>query len=317
MRKRDEQLNEHQDGGELAVFLLRPKPPESLLPNELSFHPMLDNGLTDVRGFLWMVGPVVRSGKALPLDVAGDDEVFDKVVDDLDLGTAPAVVFDPRPSTPLLRYYEKGLAEPDKCNVIELRYRTVTVDDAFAVIDRVYSTVLATPGMQNSVGRVWENARKSWPKKDAERIVQVYLQTAFNVAFPAHTIRPEQSSVSGRLDLEIEYSGFSLTQEFIRHVIIELKVLREFHSTGTSVSQTEVDEWISDGVEQVEAYGRERGAVSVALCCFDMRKSYAGNQCFVHVKERAELQRVHLRCWHLFASAQDYRRHHGRTSFGV
>jgi hypothetical protein len=264
-----------------------------------------------------MVGPVVRSGNALPLDVTGDDEIFHKVIEDLDLGTVPAVVFDPRPSPPLLRYYEKGLAEPDKCNVIEWRRQTVTVDDAFAVIDRVHSTVLATPGMQSSIGRVWENARRRRPKKDAERIVQVYLQTAFNVAFPAHTIRPEQSSVSGRLDLEIEYSGFLLTREFIRNVIIELKVLREFGSTGISVSQAEVNEWISDGVEQVEAYGKERGAVAVALCCFDMRRSCVGSECFVHVKERAESRGVHLRCWHLFASAQDYRRHRGRMSFSV
>jgi len=86
-----------------------------------------------------------------------------------------------------------------------------------------------------------------------------------------------------------------------------LKVLRSFGSTGSTYSESETLTWVEDGLKQAVAYRDERGVLSAALCCFDMRCDVTGDACFAHVASDAIKLNVLLRCYHLFATSKDYR----------
>jgi len=235
-----------------------------------------------------------------------DDLLFKFVTSDLDLGAIPAVLFEPRTDEPEIRYYHGGMSELDECTVIPVGRGTVTLDDVFAVINRVHETKLITPDAQSGAASLWQDADKHWPVKLAEVTVQMYLDTALNVAFPWCRIAGEQPGISGRTDIEIEEVDH-VAGNTIRHALLELKVLRNFGSTGRTKSEAENLRWIDEGVEQAYSYAIERGTVTKALCCFDMRKMVTGSGVFAHVEDKAAQFDVALRSWHLFGSAKEFR----------
>jgi hypothetical protein len=112
--------------------------------------------------------------------------------------------------------------------------------------------------------------------------------------------------MSGRLDLEIE-EPLMQAGEFVRHAILELKVLRSFGSTGSSVSKTEIRKIVKEGVEQAASYREERDAHASALCCFDMRTKSTRKKCFHGIQASAKKRDVKLRVWPIFASAKEFR----------
>ena len=93
----------------------------------------------------------------------------------------------------------------------------------------------------------------------------MYIDIALNVAFPWCRITDEQPGVSGRTDIEIEEIDY-IGGNHIRHVLIELKVLRDYGSTGLKKSENDNLKWVEEGVEQAWSYGKERGAAAFALC---------------------------------------------------
>jgi hypothetical protein len=290
-----------------AVFLLCPTEPLTVDRERLESYPMLDNGLTPVEGRLWLVSPVVTRGKCLPLDVLDDSGLFEIVVSKLEQGAVPAVIYDPRTDPAQIRYYYEGMQDPDKCKVIDIPVAVVDLQQVLDVVDRVYETRLVTPNAQSQVAKLWEDTDRYWVAKDAELTIQMYLETAFSVAFPTCTVRSEQSQVTGRLDIEIEESDSERPGYVIRHALLELKVLRSFGSTGAAVTNEQVRTWIDEGVDQAFSYRDERGTLQSALCCFDMRKSHTGIECFKEVAEKAKSLRVTIRVWNLFSSAKAYR----------
>ena len=302
-------LNMHDgDDNAPAVFFLQPTLPPNTSTLALDFHPMLDNGETLDGGRAWFVGPVVLSGRSAHLPWESDEVVFALVVDQLSLGDVPAVIFDPRPDVPEVRFYRKGLGEPDSCDVVSIEFGAVHLDAVLDVVDRVHRRQLVAPDAQSQMGKLWQNKAKHRVAAKAELIIQMYLETALNAAFPTCTIRSEQPQVSGRLDIEIEEPDENNRAKIIRHALLELKVLRSFGSTGESVSVTEVLSWITEGIEQAHSYRVDRGTAASALCCFDMRKKLSGTVCFESVRDRAGELEVTLRVWHLFASAKAYRK---------
>ncbi len=120
-------------------------------------------------------------------------------------------------------------------------------------------------------------------------------------------MRHEQTAVPGRLDLEIEQSDPLDRGKITRHAVLELKVLRSFRSSGTTVSPTETLDWVESGVRQAASYRDERGALAAALCCFDMRNEHTGEKCFEHVQELANSLIVELRHWFVFGTSEQYR----------
>lgn len=291
-----------------AVFLLNPTVPDDL---DVAFDlfPMLDNGRTSITGRLWFVSPVVISGQCTPLDCQSDAAMFQIVVETYALGDVPAVIYDPRVSPPEVRYYPDGLGQPNTCHVTRVISGDIDLPAVLEVVERVYLRQLITPDAQSQRGKLWKNRSLHWVSENAELTIQMYLETAFNQAFPTCTIRSEQPQVSGRLDIEIEEADFEQPGHFIRHALLELKVLRSFGSTGNAVSARQVGKWIDEGVDQAFAYRVDRGTLHSALCCFDMRREYSGTECFEKIKRKAEKLDVGLSVWHLFGSAKAYRAH--------
>jgi hypothetical protein len=290
-----------------AVFLLHPTPPEPAHVYAPKRVPMLDNGLTTVNGRVWYVSEVSASGHCIDFDVVEDQDVFLLVTESLGLGSIPAIVFDPRPQSPEVRFYPKGLGEPDCYERVPLEDGDVTLDRIFEVVDNVHHARLVTPEAQPTAGKLWRNQRKRWPVENAEDVVQFYLGVGLSAAFPTCTVRLEQPMPEGRLDIEIEQSDPLDPSKVTRHAVLELKVLRSFGETGTPVSDNKTLEWIESGVKQAFAYREGKGIKASALCCFDMRGDDTGESCFEHVRELATSLCVTLKRWYLYSTSKQYR----------
>lgn len=287
-----------------AVFFLHPRGPADV---SLRREPLFHNGMVPLGGAFWFVSPVVTNAHAYDLDDWDDAAAFDLAENMLGVGGSTAVVFDPRPTTPQLYLYPRGLAEPEHVMSLRLDASDVTLNDVLSVVDHVHAQFLVTPGVQDAPGKLWKNQRKYVPVPRAESVVQMYLRIGLQSAFPSCVVRREQHGVSGRTDLEIEEPIPGHKGALAPKAILELKVLRSYGSNGTSVSNTQIKQWVEDGVVQVIAYKKERGAHEAALCCFDMRKAPSGDACFSHVRTLANGE-IELRLWYLFNSAKAYQR---------
>jgi hypothetical protein len=284
-----------------AVFLLRSST-QIVMPTAKR-EPMLNNGLTPLTGRLWFVNAPVVMGHYIEIGQVLDDELFSRV-QELGFDNVPAIIFDPRPSTPEIRFYVQGLVAPDVCEKIDISGSNLTMDRIREVISHIHAQRMATPEVQPKPGKLWAVPDKWWVIADAEDRIQMYLVTGLTTAFPTTTVRMEQTQVTGRLDLEIEEPDPSDHSKVTRHAILELKVLRSFGSTGKAVSDAETQEWIRSGIEQAAAYRMERKALASALCCFDMRREDTGNSCFKEVMEFAEKTSVFLWRWFIYSKSK-------------
>ena len=269
---------------------------------------MVDNGRTMVVGRLWFTAAAVVSAHyvELPNDT-DDDGRFSYVANDLDLGSQPTLIFDPRTVSPLLRWYPEGLSQPDNVELKPLA-GDVNPNDVFDAIDLLYQECFVTPISLPQGINLWCEAGRHWPRRDAEALVQSLLKAGLVLRFPHCTVRHEQTQQAGRTDLEIEQSDPLDNTVVRRQAIIELKVLRGFGSKGATVSEAYTREWIQKGVQQAAAYRANKNARWSALCCFDMRVDDAGDTaCFTHVIEDATRLEVRLKRWFLYASSEDYR----------
>lgn len=303
-------MAENRDGllSEPSVFVLCPNGPAGVPEASVETIPMLDNGRSPVEGRMWFVGAPVARGRGIGITGKSDIEIFAHAHDDLGIGDAPAVFFEPRVQTPQARFFPHGLGCPDACDTLLLSAEAIDIHDVLDVIERIYRSGLVTPDAQSQVGKLWANAKKYWPSSKAEELIQLYLRMGLAGAFPSCIVRPEQDQATGRLDLEIEEQDPDDRSNLVRHAILELKVLRSFYASGTPVSETVTKKWIKDGVTQAAAYRSERGARASALCCFDMRKDGPQN-CFAHVSTLATRVNVVLYARYLFATAKAYREH--------
>src|SRR5262245_59135445 len=88
-----------------AVLFLLPDVPESIHSDEMSWGPMLDNGLTAIEGGLWFVGPAVVGGYGVVIADWEDATVFRMASTDSAMGGAPAVWLETRTKEPRARFY--------------------------------------------------------------------------------------------------------------------------------------------------------------------------------------------------------------------
>ena len=291
----------------LSVFLLHPQAPSDALGKNLKRAPMLSNGRDELEGRLWFVSAAVMSGRYIELDKDNDDDLFRCISDELRLGNIPAIIFEPRKKSAEIRFYPKGLDVLEECAVFALEKSTVSLDEVFDIIDKVYLHHIVTPESQTVAGKLWEKASDFIPIQNAENAIQWTLMVGLQAALPTFKVRHEQVQVSGRLDIEIEWSDPDMPANVIRHAIIELKVLRSRDGSGKSVSENKTKEWVSSGLKQAAAYRDERKALDAALCCFDMRNIKTEEQCFDHIRDVASKLKVKLRVWYVYASSERYR----------
>jgi len=285
-----------------SLFLLCAKP-TGIPPAELAKRPMLDNGQSELGGSFWFVSPAVVNAQQLAVDNWSDEAIFSKVTEELDLGSAPAVYFDTRTSPPSLRHYPNGLGTPDDVSISRMGGERLDIDRVLEIVNEAHLAHLATP---HGGAKLWKSAKKYWASKEAEKKVQYTLRLALHHELPTATIRLEQPGMVGRLDLEIEEPLFA-EGTFVRHAILELKILRSFGSSGRKVSDQENRLAVKDGVSQAASYKAIRGAKAAALCCFDMRKTFTDQGCFRGFNAEAKRKEVRLRAWHIYASAAELR----------
>ena len=308
LRRRMAELEKRgaSDDGDVAIFVLKPGPPVTV--PDASREPMVDNGRTMVVGRLWFTAAAVVSAHYVDLPRnASDDELFSFVADDLSLGSQPALFFDGRTVSSELRWYPEGLGDPDNVEVKPLT-GDVTPDDVFAAVDKLYWECLVTPVSLPLGGNLWSDPSKYRPRENVESLLQSHVKISLVSRFPFCTVRHEQTQQTGRSDLEIEQADPFDRTSFIRHAIIELKVLRSYGSKGSPVSSSEVDKWIEEGVRQAAAYRAVKTARWSALCCFDMRRTDPGYEaCFNHVRDCAVAKDVTLWRWFLYESSASYR----------
>lgn len=163
IRRRRAEDGQESDPKIPAVFVLRATPPRSATVQTKQV-PMLDNGCTQVSGRLWFVSAVVVAGHYYELTQSDDEELFRFVSEKLLLGELPAVIFDPRPKIPEIRFYPKGLREPESCQKTQLGGASPNVDSIITAIDRVYEACLVTPDAQPRAGKLWTNTRSGGPR---------------------------------------------------------------------------------------------------------------------------------------------------------
>ncbi len=212
------------DDEDIAIFVLKPKPPDSVANAEP--EPMVDNGRTKLIGRLWFAAAPVAAAHYVDLpENTNDSGRITYVADSLDLGSLPALIFDPRPMTPQLRWYPRGLNDLNNVEVKPLRGE-VTLSDVCATIDALYRQCMVTPISMPQGGSLWSDASKNWVAADAEALVQSHLKAGLVARFPYCNVRHEQTQTAGRTDLEIEQGTPGRPGNFIRYGILELKVLR-------------------------------------------------------------------------------------------
>jgi hypothetical protein len=297
---------------ELSVFILA-RSGEASLAN-FTRKPMLNNGLSVLGGRIWIVNATAGVGWYREHLATSDELLFNLITDDLLLGSLPAIIYDPRCAS--LRFYPNGLVDEAKYEMASTS-SPVTLDTIFAHIDAIHEHEMVTPEAQGVVGKLWEDNQRWWPIKLAEQMVQFYLKVGLNRAFPRCNVRQERPQNTGRVDLLVEEVVGVNPTITICHVILELKVLRSFGSTGIAVPLHDTEDWVRKGVLQASAYRVESGANASALCCFDMRKEDTGEACFLHVATEAAALQVRLKRWYLYATSEVYRAALGAQNLNV
>ena len=291
---------------DIAIFVLNP-PMVDVLAGAMRF-PMFDNGKASVTGQVWLTTPAVISARCLDLPAGTDDDRFQFVCEELDLGSLPTIIWDSRSAVDSFRWYRNGLAEPEHVELKPLS-GTISPQVVYAKIDHLARECFMTPtGMPAGTG-LWKNAGRYWPQERAESLIQSHLRIGLMGSFPYCTVRHEQTQTAGRTDLEIEQCSSRDRSEVTYHCVLELKVLRSYRATGTVVSTQDTNTWFDEGVKQAALYRRHKGSRWSALCCFDMRAiDQSDSACFDHVSEEAATLSVELWRWKLYGSPKDYRR---------
>lgn len=299
--------NEGSDPKLPAVFLLAPSRRGEISKTAIRV-PMLDNGLSRLNGWIWLVSAAVNSGYGLEVSFQDDNCLFTFVTDSLNLGDVPTVFYEPRGLSAKIRYYPYGLREPDKCVVYPAEGEKVTDERIFSVIESVYQQCLKTPDAQSRAGKLWKRADLCWPSSNAEAVVQLNLKAGLIGHFLTCIVREEQTTPEGRTDLEIEEKDPHNRGQITRHALIELKVLRSFREEGSMFPPTETLDRIKRGVLQAYEYGTQKSAKLATLCCFDMRQTDEKESCFDHVREIARDKQVVLKRWYIYSSSATYRK---------
>ncbi len=289
----------------LAAFILSAHPPDRL---DCPRIPMLDNGRTEVVGRTWFVNEAVRAGHYIDNTSDDDAMLFDTICTKIGLGKSPTIIFDPRLSTPEIRFYPDGLSNEDGCIVHAISDTEVSPDSIKRVVERIYESSFITPDAEVPGGpSVWQNSRRCWPSHNAEAVIQTHLKVGLHAHFFDCDVRHEQSSRAGRLDLEIERSDPNDYCTVTRLAVIELKVLRSFRYNGRAGRDGAIPRLIEKGVGQVVAYRNEWNTQMGLLMCFDMRDADTGEQCFSHILSLARAQSIYLSRWFLYNSSEAYR----------
>ena len=285
----------------IAIFLLQPTAPDGYSTIR---EPLLGDGGVEVCGKIWFANATAQSGRSLAVDCQDDGTMFE-IVESLDLGDIPTVVFNPKVAVPVVRIYSQGV-NVDNVVAIDIDEHEVNLSEIKEIIDLMCEKELCTPDAQQPGLSMWANAPQFWAASNAESIAQLHTKTALSVRLFKCDIRREQTMRIGRSDLEIAQR--LADGRTVIPAEIEIKVLRERNRKGKRWSDRYVEKWMRRGVRQAAAYRDERNADSGVLCCFDMRGRDRGDlAAFSIVRDYADSNSVVLHRNFLYNSSEAQR----------
>jgi hypothetical protein len=287
-----------------AVFVLVDRVTQHALSKEggRTLDRLIHTGAKRLTGRVHFVNPSAQSS-VFEEFTGSDSEMLDRL-DELKLADLPAMIYMAQDPESSLSYYPRGTAEYETVVPVRLGMGTVSQTDVLNVIESVYKTELVTPANTGPY-KIWEDADRGRPFEHAERGIQQFVRIGLATGFSWCKIRAEQPDKDGRTDLEIVDTDSCGPGVTVHHALLELKVLRSRGATGTSVSQSDMEQHIREGVEQAHSYGTSRNSLERMLCCFDMRDADFGDEAaFAHVKDAANTFNVSLNRWFLYRSPE-------------
>lgn len=293
----------------LAIFVFSDRPRELAETLKAQREPILDNGSRPITGKLWVTGPNFASGYFIPLAAADPSGLFSEA-QEKGIGDMAALIFDPTATDPEIRYYPRGLNEPDHVQRFLIAEKVFTLDTLDKGLTLFHESNVITPDAAGRSFNPWHDGAKYVPRKETEAFLQGWLKSILGVAFRGGcVVRFEVPGTEGRCDLLILSRHATNANAWVCHAALELKVLRSFSVSARTVSSTVRQKAVKDGLLQAIAYKREQSAKYGMLCCFDMRtpRHCDGDACFNPIKARAKRNMIQLRRYRLYGSAADLR----------
>lgn len=288
-----------------AVFVLVPRAGFETLPDGCRRAPLLHNGHNEITGQIHFVNPASNGHS---LDCSGDAAAMFAMVTSSGYGAHPTLVYSPKKGTSTMSWFPKGVDDAANVELWEVAETDPTAEQITQVINAVHKGELITPDQTQPAFRMWESAPQGRAKEDAEARVQHIVRMALLGAFRHCSVRPEQPGKDGRTDLEIVQDQDRSPEQVVHHAVLELKVLREYGSTGDKYSDAKIATHMNDGLEQAYSYGKLRSFRLSMLCCFDMRAANDGpDKVFAPLTVKATALGVQLRHWFLYRSSEHRR----------
>ncbi|OBV36962.1 hypothetical protein [Janthinobacterium psychrotolerans] len=147
---------------------------------------------------------------------------------------------------------------------------------------------------------LWTDASKYWPIKEAEVTIQKFLLIALRAVFKNYVILSETKVAPGRIDILI-LPGSS---KEAGKVVLELKAIRQYGSTGIAVSSSTTIAHLVGGVVQATTYFQD--ATNKYICTYDMRRDML-DEVFVQARVDCVTNNVKLRPYKVYPNATSVR----------
>lgn len=201
----------------------------------------------------------------------------------------------------------RGVHDSVRRDAIRDREPSATVEQLLEALDLYHRKQVVTPA--ECPGGVWNRAGRYIPGPEPEKSIQQALRFALNYWFRG-VVRAEAEDRTniGRIDVRLlkkEASG-----GLAYWVILELKVIKSYTSTGTSVGDSANVEAIVKGVKQAGAYRANRDAEEGMLEVYDLRQDKAADlttrqEVTVAAAKYSPPPRIDV--WAMYGSSEDAR----------
>lgn len=294
----------NRDKPELSIFLLVPYPRQLAQLHQARHEPLFSNGSTELAGQVWFSSVALNSGFAFDLPSLEVGELFNIMIE-AGLGELPAVLFDPRPGVPEFRLYPNGIVHDENCEKHPFDEVALSVDALSEFLETFYEINLKNPSRIPKGVPVWADTTKCQPAPRTEEAIQGPLIVGIRSKFGCRTLW-ELPSEDGRADVAIYRRPAADEQGWILHFVLELKVLRSVTSSGGK-STISIPKEVKKGLGQAIAFKKNHDAKEAWLCCFDMRKTNEGENCFDKIRAKADKAKIHLKHWFLFNTDDEKR----------
>jgi hypothetical protein len=239
------------------------------------------------------------SGNAWKLPHSGADyQANCKMVLDSGLRKLPAIILGNHGGAVL--FFPAGLEQSDDGGfTLPARTSQSALSDLHLTAELEHFSKRILPE-QAVRAKLWQDAPRYWPIRDAEKTIQSFLLIALRQVFKPNLFIAEPDVLGGRLDIlilprESNGSGRSL---------LELKVVRQFSETGNEYPLPSTAlESLRKGIVQAKTY---ISATHKYLCAFDMRKD-RGESLFTTIEVECNGAGVKLRRYDVPNSSQAVR----------